>query len=671
MPETKTLSLFSDQTSLTYITLFLLFASLVSGLFFNGQHTFWYASSLFLLTAALASTLIQLYRHGVARTQIWLSALVLLYWLNLGITIIYNPVRYLGIVNFWWLGVFPIGFLIYRLQNQTELFWNVILSLTTVLAVLLCVYAIYQLVQFEIPPSATFLTKNSLAAFLNLLIFPLLSFALMPVVTGKPAQRLQLLLYPTICLFIFMLAIINSRGAWLAFILAMLLFITAWLCSAQFKKSSKMFWLVLLGLIIIPVSLAEVFKLLQHTGTSDVANRLATLYDPDKAGYGRFIIWQPAWDLFLQQPFKGIGLGTYFLAIQPYIHPKDVSAGFYVHNDYLQLALEAGIFALLLLLAIMLYSAWRFYRAWQWQRFDRNFLLLTAVFCSILTLGIHSFFTFNLYLIPVMILAGILLARFDHLASYLLDEHDTDITAYIDLQQHLPARYFYTVVAVVTLILWYNFGAQAVSAIELQHARKLAESGDVEQAHYAYKRAQKATPVLDIPYYADADLLRLSADALNEQTPRSKSMYLQAESLLMYARKLNPLRPQVPFLLGKVYEKLYPDKKSEIVNLYDMALRLNPQFISARLAKAEYLISINKPVLAYQVLKSGIGYTYKGLTADFMNYLSLLQKMAELNGEDTLAKSLQKRLSKYETRYLKQKGLQHSPPSQVLQPVNP
>lgn len=656
MPETKTLSLFSNQKSLTFITLFLLIASIVSGLFFNGQYTLWYTTSLFLLTTALATTLLQLYRHGVARTQIWLSVLMLMFWLYLGITIFYNPVRYLGIMNFWWLGVFPLGFLIYRLQNQTKIFWDSLLVLTTTLGVLLCGYALFQVVQYSFPPLATFLTKNSLAAFLNLLIFPLFSLVLMPIVTHRAASRLQLLAYPAVACFIFMLDVINSRGAWLAFILGMIVFLFGWLSSGQLKKSNRLFWLTLLCLSIIPIGLGEVFKLFHDTGTVDMASRLATLYDPDLAGHGRFLIWQPAWELLLQQPVKGIGLGTYFLAIQPYVHPE-VAAHYYVHNDYLQLAIEAGVVAACLLFAIMLYSGWRFYHAWQRQRFDKNFLAITGVFCSILTLGVHSFFTFNLYLIPTMILAGLMLARFDHLTSFLLGERDTNIVAYIDLQQVIPARYFYPLLVLITASLWYNFATQALSSKQLQQARTLAASGNVEQAHYAYQRAQNFTPVFDIPFYSNADLLRRSADALNEKTPRTKTMYLQAEALLEKALKLNPLRPQTPFILGKVYERLYPDKPGEIVKLYDKSLRLNPQFVSARLAKAEYLITRNQPELAYQILHAGIGYTYMGLTADFMNYLSLYQKMTELRGDETLAKTLKQRLKQYEVQYLKQKSI--------------
>lgn len=653
MPETKTLSLFSNETSLTFITLFLLMASIVSGLFFNGQHTIWYASCLFLLITTLATTLIQLYRHGLARTQIWLSVLIMLFWLYLGITNFYTPVRYLSIMNLWWLGVFPLGFLIYRLQNQSKMFWDAFLLLTTALGVVLCVYALFQVVHYNLPPLATFLTKNSLAAFLNLLIFPLLSIVLLPIVTHRDRSRLQFLAFPAVACFIFMLAVINSRGAWLAFILGFIIFLFGWLSSAQLKKSNRYFWLTIITVVAIPVGLAEGFKLLHDTGTVNVASRLATLYDPDAAGHGRFLIWQPAWTLFLEQPFKGIGLGTYFLAIQPYVHPE-VAGHYYVHNDYLQLAIEAGVAAVLLLFAIMAYTGWRYYHAWQRQRFDKNFLAITGLFCSLITLGVHSAFTFNLYLIPTMILAGVILARFDHLTSFLLGERDTNITAYLDLKQVVPARYFYPVVTIVTTILCYTFAAQAYSSLKLYQAHKLAESGKVEQAHYAYQRAQKITPVLDIPFYADADLLRLSADALNETSPRSKAMYLQAEALLEKAQKLNPLRPQTPFLLAKVYERLYPEKRGKIVVLYDKALKINPQFISARLAKAEYLIKLNQPELAYQVLHSGIGYTYMGLSADFMNYLSLYQKMTELRGDETMAKTLKQRLEHYEAQYLKQ-----------------
>jgi len=656
----KYLSVLYHERSLTYLTLSLLAMSLGSSLFYNGQDFFWYAASLSLLTLAMTTTLIQLYRHGVPRSQnrfsTFMLLLMLLYWLYLAITVIYNPVHYLGILIFWWLSVFPLGFLIARLQNN-EVFWSALFPVVITIGVLLCIYAIYQVIQYQIPPLATFLTKNLLAAFLNLLIFPLLSFILIPVITAKPTTRLHLLAYPVVGCFIFMLPVINSRGAWLAFTLGLMVFLIGWLTSCQFKKSNWRLWITLLGLIFIPIVLAEGFKIIYPSGAGDMASRLATLYDPDSAGYSRFVIWQPAWELFLQQPFKGIGLGTYFLTIPPTLDLNDISANFYVHNDYLQLALEGGIVAVILLFAIMLYTIWRFYTAWRWQRFDKNFLTITSLFSSIVTLGVHSFFTFNLYLIPTMLLAGLLLARFDQLSTFILEERNTNIKAYINLQQYLTARYFYPLVIIIATVLCIYFSAQAISFIQLDKAQKYAKSSDMEQAHDAYQLAQKVNPSFDTPFYSDADILRLSANSLTEQVNLKKAMYKEAEYLLEHARKLNPLRPQTPYVLGKVYEQLYPEKQGEIINLYDKSLRIDPRYLPARLAKADYLISLNQPELAYQVLESGINYNYKKLNPAFLNYLSLYQKMAELRGNEELAKTLQQRLEKYEKKYIEREQL--------------
>src|SRR5581483_2192840 len=82
-----------------------------------------------------------------------------------------------------------------------------------------------------------------------------------------------------------------------------------------------------------------------HGGPS---GRLATLSDPGNAGVERFLIWRGSWEMLMAKPWWGIGLGSYYLAWPPYRDPADQTLGFFVHNDYLQIWIEAGLPALLL-----------------------------------------------------------------------------------------------------------------------------------------------------------------------------------------------------------------------------------------------------------------------------------------------------------------------------------
>jgi hypothetical protein len=91
----------------------------------------------------------------------------------------------------------------------------------------------------------------------------------------------------------------------------------------------------------------------------EVGARLGTLAKLGSADDGRFLIWERAWQMLMDAPWWGIGLGTYWLHWPPYRNPLDSSGGFYVHNDYLQIWIETGLPGLLLLLAVYPLNAWR------------------------------------------------------------------------------------------------------------------------------------------------------------------------------------------------------------------------------------------------------------------------------------------------------------------------
>ncbi len=74
---------------------------------------------------------------------------------------------------------------------------------------------------------------------------------------------------------------------------------------------------------------------------------------PGKLGSGRASLWMAAWYLYQDHALLGVGFNNYHLYYFQYADPQqvDVSAGNFVHNDYLQMLVELGPVGGLLTLA--------------------------------------------------------------------------------------------------------------------------------------------------------------------------------------------------------------------------------------------------------------------------------------------------------------------------------
>ena len=81
--------------------------------------------------------------------------------------------------------------------------------------------------------------------------------------------------------------------------------------------------------------------------------RIFTISAYNSTFWGRFLYWQDAIPVILSHPF-GIGYGGY-MRIQPAIQ-TGVYVTRYIHNDYLQIALDHGIIAMLAFVALLIRS---------------------------------------------------------------------------------------------------------------------------------------------------------------------------------------------------------------------------------------------------------------------------------------------------------------------------
>ena len=152
--------------------------------------------------------------------------------------------------------------------------------------------------------------------------------------------------------------------------------------------------------------------------------------------------------------------------------------------------------------------------------------------------------------------------------------------------------------------------------------------------------AQTLAPWGDSAFYADADLLRKSAQLLTARSRLAEGLLHEAQTLLARAEQLNPLRPQTPYIRGLVLEMVSPDTPTTIIQAYETALERNPRFLPARTALARYLIKHDQPELARRYLWNGLAYSYRQLSPAYLELLEMSLAMANQMGNKELATQL-------------------------------
>jgi O-antigen ligase len=210
--------------------------------------------------------------------------------------------------------------------------------------------------------------------------------------------RLKVLL-ATISIFgFYALLLVNSRTILLAFIICTIIF---FILSVFSKKFSLLKWLIIpfttiLVFISNPFNEFSSFSLNQDRITLSDANTTA-----------RLDYYKLAWDYFIDHPIIGVGLGNWkieSLAFQNKLM-KDYTVSYHVHNDFLELAVELGLFGVLAYLLLFAFG----FRTVYLLRKNIFFLFLGA---SLLIYFVDSMLNFPMSRVSDQIMFVLLMAFF-------------------------------------------------------------------------------------------------------------------------------------------------------------------------------------------------------------------------------------------------------------------
>ncbi len=565
----------------------LLAGALICALFFNGVFLPAYAASLILLVVATA---LALWPRGARLAELARSPMLValaLWWAWLGLTVLWSPARFVSSVEFWWKGAMVLAFV--AVAGSAHLPWRQLLRGVVLVGLVLAALGAVQALVLGQPPHSLFLNPNSHAAFLNLVALALVGRTL----ALPAAERTRAaLLGAAVFFLVFGMALVGGRGALLSLLLAALL--PLWLGARRVGPGRA----AAVGAILaVAVLVADLVR------GGYVAGRLATLVSPASAGYDRFPIWEASLRLLADTPWWGAGAGTFWLLYPSYRLPADGSGGYYAHNDYLQLLIEAGVPGLLLTLAVLGVMVWRVYRRQRGPDSSATEVLEAAgLAAGILVVALHSLFTFNFYILPTLIVVGAFLGRLEHLAP--------SVPARRAVGEPARRRLHWALAAVAALSLA-SLLATAASHAALGRALERASAGEPLAADAWLRWARRLEPSADAPLLARARLYLSAARADRALPAATRADLLRAAlAALEGAVERNALRAETHYLHGQVLALERPRQPLAAQQSFARALALDPLHLGARAEVAGAHLRAGERELAAAALSEGLAYRH-------------------------------------------------------------
>lgn len=614
-------------------------AACVAALFFNGTNLGVLSLTLALLTVALWGVLWWRGPTGLHVPKTGLIVAMLLYWTWLAITLIWNPVAYIGTtVGFWWQSLLPMGFIIMVLMaERARIAWPYLSAFTLLAGLGLGLHGGYQMFVLNQPPRSLFLDANMYAAMLNLIALPTAGYLLLRCLPGKTSRTLPTVLGAAFFLLVCGVMITRSRGSILT-----LFFGLGLLVACTYRHVPRRALAAVLALVFLAYAGAELGS------QGGLTARFGTLSDPAAAGSERWLIWRQSWELLRQSPWWGAGVGLYPLVWARYRHPDDGSAGYFAHNDYLQLWIEAGLPGLVLFLAVLASAAWLFAHTLRNRNLPAAVRVEAAgLFAGLAAIAMHALIEFPFYIPPILIVYGLMLARLQSLAT----SHGHVKSWVIRPAQYFSRGGFRTIVAATALLPLAYFASIVLSDLDMQRGVELAAQGHPDAADEVLARAMRLRPNSDSVPIARADLRRhvLGQNPALDTQQKAK-LFEDADQLLARAERLNPLRP-VTFLVRAELYRLNPGLagtqwRDKVERSYRAALERNPRFYPARYLYGRFVLGLGDVPRARRILDEGASYGYaedEGVAP----YLLLTAELRERTGDVRGAEALRKRLAAY------------------------
>ena len=315
----------------------------------------------------------------------------------------------------------------------------------------------------------------------------------------------------------------------------------------------------------------------------------------------------------------GYGLGTYWQNWPHWRDPADSTAGFWAHNDFLHLGVEAGLPAVLLLLAVhfvLLRLLWRILRSESVELARKGELV--ALFAGLLAVAVHAQFTFNYYNLPILLVLSLMMARIAR-----ADREVSEVAGWV-----FPCR-LRLLIPLSALVMVVYFFAIGASMLIFEQAVAKMRQGDLQGAEQGFVRAESLWQGVDIIPYTHALLKEQQfVNTPVDDVERRKEIFLEAQQLLDLAESNNPLRPITYFIRGRLLvtaaELAGKDWLKRAETAFEQSLVRDPRYLEARVTLARILEVTGRQVEAGALLEVGMPYIYSGDDPSLLTYYKMV-----------------------------------------------
>lgn len=509
-------------------------------------------------------------------------------------------------------------FIAYTDNSKTSL--NV-QKLLLVLGLGLVVYTYYQFFVLNIKrPMGLLSNWNTHAAFLAMVLLPwVLRYALKSRHTGTQTA----FNYAITLLFIFAMGLTQSRGALLLLAIGVLgLLVIIWQQRLSYRQCIYLLLSIILGYFLSGFFVNE--TIVQRISMITEVQSYTTTRS------GRHLLWLPAWQMYLDRPIFGWGLGAFALLFSQYRAPMTRENGHYAHNDYLQFLLELGPVGLLLFLIFVFFVVKKFYYVLHKKEAvlsnyrTEAFILLTPCIGML----VHTFFTFHLYQLSMQIIFGYYLGQ----AAKCVQIDDANQANSCAVQTNKKYLWFYSMTCFVSILFIFMFGYTTY------HIAKAEKSRYNQLGHY--KKASlfftsfgnyDATKA----YTLKLQLQNIPVDETTQQ--QRKRIANSALKAVNIAIKKNPLLKWNYITKAEILSST-PRNYLLASEQYAKALKIDPYLLELRYNYALLLDQNGQHTQAMELLWNGWGLAYKGPYKTALDYLLVQLKMNKKYGslEDSI-----------------------------------
>jgi tetratricopeptide (TPR) repeat protein len=545
--------------------------------------------------------------------------------------------------------VLPLAFLAFLLTSTVDRGGRRLALTSGGLCVLLALLALTEPLYSSSPTfSAFFVQRNSLSGYLLVL-----SFILMPVLgrclqePGSSRLATALWCLPVFSSF-FLVCLSTSRAAVGALIVGYCGFFLSLEAPARRHLGKPVLALALCAFLLADVVLeGEVSESMQSLQA--VSSRLSDgaggrpgdseevqLVDISPftrsklaSANERFLIWRATLEMVEEMPLGGFGPGTFRTVYSAFGYEEDRSSRNYAHNDFLQIYAELGSIGLALcaLLAASIVIRWLKHRRNTGNAVDRN-LESNALFWGMVSVGTHSFFTYNFYVPATLVMFGFVLARFVQITS-----PGASPSPSLNFRNFSrPAMIFIT----IALTAIPAAGLTSALAMSVFHERGMREldHGALSDAQSSLRIAANFHPN---PTTEAARAHLYLAAALSKPGLEEKLAFIElAETHLARAAEMNPFSAEVPYtemLLAMHDPRLTsPARAERVVQAYQETLSRDHRYYPARIEFARFLAGLNRQGQALAVLERGLRHPIPGHPL-VLDYLSLLRDLRKMTGD--------------------------------------